>query len=412
MNLLPRLRASQFLVLIGVCVTGVCVFGVCVSGLSACGGPLPQRSASGSASGAVQGSKLTTGEALRPTSARTAPPPKGTPSPIPIAEGDPQWGDRFAPVTLVAFYDPQDDSMVRTLARLAGTQDRSKLRIVHKFREQRESPSLLAQAAAGVQVRGGSSASLDFLMRAVEAKRRAGFTEGGATPTTDGDLIEWATKAGLANPAKWLIELKQGQFRGALADAAKLAAELSTPAPVAVYANGQLAAGVTSEDLIALVERETRKAALRTERGTQREDLYAEMTIANLDRAKAGVSSLAAARDDASLRGPTSDLQVTDIAPGDGATVKCGDNVTVHYTGMLVDGTVFDSSKPRGQPFSFEIGRGMVIKGWDRGLIGMRVGGKRRLVIPPALGYGERGSPPKIPPNAVLTFDVELLETK
>jgi FKBP-type peptidyl-prolyl cis-trans isomerase len=397
MILLPSVRAPLSIVLIG---------------LYACGGPLPQRSVSGSSPGAATSTNPAMTEGLRPTSSRTAPPPKGTPSPIPVAEGDPQWGDRFAPVTLVAFYDPQDDSMVRTLARLAGTQDRSKLRIVHKFRAQREAPSLLAQAAAGVQVQGGSSASLDFLMRAVEAKRRAGLVDGSATPTPDADLLEWATKAGLANPTKWLTEVKQGQFRGALTDTAKLAAELAAPAPVAVYANGQLAVGVSAEELVALVEREARKAALRTERGTQREDLYAETTIANLERAKTGVSSAAAARDDASLRGPNSDLQITDISPGDGATVKRGDTVVVHYTGMLLDGTVFDSSKPRGQPFSFEIGRGMVIKGWDRGLVGMRVGGKRRLVIPPALGYGERGSPPKIPPNAVLTFDVELIETK
>jgi FKBP-type peptidyl-prolyl cis-trans isomerase len=396
MNLLRSARAA-FLVVIG---------------LSACGGPLPQRSVSGTSPGAEPGSGLSAGEALRPTSSRTAPPPKGTLSPIPVTEGDPQWGDRYAPVTLVAFYDPQEDAIVRTLARLAGTQDRSKLRIVHKFREQPGSPTLLAQAAAGVHVRGGSAASLDFLMRAVEAKRRAGLTEGNVTPTSDVDLLDWATKAGLANPAKWLAELKQGQFRGALADAAKLAAQLGAPAPMAIYANGQLAVGVTAEDLVALVEREARKAALRTERGTQREDLYAESTIANLERANAGVSSAMAARDDASLRGPSNDLQITDITPGDGATVKRGDTVVVHYTGMLLDGTVFDSSKPRGQTFSFEIGRGMVIKGWDRGLIGMRVGGKRRLVIPPALGYGERGAPPKIPPNAVLTFDVELIETK
>jgi FKBP-type peptidyl-prolyl cis-trans isomerase FkpA len=102
-------------------------------------------------------------------------------------------------------------------------------------------------------------------------------------------------------------------------------------------------------------------------------------------------------------------LKCTDTVEGQGAACKAGDTVSVHYTGRLDDGTKFDSSHDRGQPFSFKLGAGRVIAGWDQGVAGMKVGGKRTLVIPPQLGYGSRGAGGVIPPNATLTFDVELL---
>ncbi len=103
-----------------------------------------------------------------------------------------------------------------------------------------------------------------------------------------------------------------------------------------------------------------------------------------------------------------SGLQYIELLPGTGAEAAAGKRVTVHYTGWLTNGTKFDSSRDRGQPFSFGLGAGQVIKGWDEGVAGMKVGGRRKLTIPSALGYGERGTGP-IPGGATLVFTVELL---
>lgn len=102
----------------------------------------------------------------------------------------------------------------------------------------------------------------------------------------------------------------------------------------------------------------------------------------------------------------------SDSRVGTGAVASKGDKLQVHYVGKLTDGTVFDSSRTRGQPFEFELGAGHVIKGWDAGLVGMKVGGVRVLTIPPDMGYGDRGAPPKIPPKSTLVFEVELLGIK
>ncbi len=104
-----------------------------------------------------------------------------------------------------------------------------------------------------------------------------------------------------------------------------------------------------------------------------------------------------------------SGLKYVDLVVGTGRQAELGDTATVHYTGWLENGKQFDSSRDRGEPFSFRVGAGRVIKGWDEGVQGMKVGGKRRLIIPPDLGYGARGAGSVIPPNATLTFEVELL---
>jgi FKBP-type peptidyl-prolyl cis-trans isomerase FkpA len=105
-----------------------------------------------------------------------------------------------------------------------------------------------------------------------------------------------------------------------------------------------------------------------------------------------------------------SGLNYEELQVGNGDEAKPGDTVEVHYTGWLKNGTKFDSSKDRGRPFSFALGTGRVIKGWDEGVAGMKVGGKRKLVIPPELGYGKGGAGSSIPPDAQLTFEVELLK--
>ena len=103
------------------------------------------------------------------------------------------------------------------------------------------------------------------------------------------------------------------------------------------------------------------------------------------------------------------ELTVTDVASGTGAEAKSGAMVAVNYVGMLPDGTVFDASERHGKPITFQLGAGQVIRGWDEGLVGMKVGGKRRLVIPPDMAYGSQGAGGLIPPNATLIFDVELV---
>ena len=107
-----------------------------------------------------------------------------------------------------------------------------------------------------------------------------------------------------------------------------------------------------------------------------------------------------------------SGLKYVDLKKGGGAEAKAGASVSVHYTGWLTDGKKFDSSVDRGEPFQFKLGAGMVIKGWDEGVAGMKVGGKRQLTIPANLAYGERGAGGVIPPGATLIFDVELLAVK
>jgi FKBP-type peptidyl-prolyl cis-trans isomerase FkpA len=116
--------------------------------------------------------------------------------------------------------------------------------------------------------------------------------------------------------------------------------------------------------------------------------------------------------DTAAMTKTPSGLRYQDVATGDGAQASAGRKVSVHYTGWLPNGEKFDSSRDRGQPFGFTLGAGQVIAGWDEGVAGMKVGGRRKLVIPADLGYGTAGAPPDIPPGATLVFDVELLEVR
>ena len=137
--------------------------------------------------------------------------------------------------------------------------------------------------------------------------------------------------------------------------------------------------------------------------GSNNSDQSSSKTPASASKAEPSASATASATDQ---------LQVTDEKVGTGAEAVAGKTVTVNYVGTLTNGTKFDSSYDRNQPFSFQLGGGQVIKGWDQGVAGMKVGGKRKLVIPPDLGYGAQGAGSSIPPNATLVFEVELLDVK
>ena len=128
------------------------------------------------------------------------------------------------------------------------------------------------------------------------------------------------------------------------------------------------------------------------------------------DNTSADVSALGGPLESADTRITASGLKITELSVGDGAEASAGQTVVVHYRGTLENGKQFDASYDRVTPFSFPLGAGRVIKGWDEGVVGMKVGGKRKLVIPPDLAYGSRGAGGVIPPNATLTFEVELLD--
>lgn len=125
--------------------------------------------------------------------------------------------------------------------------------------------------------------------------------------------------------------------------------------------------------------------------------------------AKTGDFAAALEIDTAKLKATPSGLRMLDVVVGTGPEAAAGQQVKVHYTGWLTDGKKFDSSRDRDEPFQFGLGEGQVIGGWDEGVAGMKVGGRRKLVIPADLGYGENGAPPDIPPGATLVFDIELL---
>ena len=130
------------------------------------------------------------------------------------------------------------------------------------------------------------------------------------------------------------------------------------------------------------------------------------------DTNQADASALGGPLDAPDTQITASGLKITELQVGEGAEAASGQTVSVHYRGTLENGKQFDASYDRGTPFTFPLGAGRVIKGWDEGVVGMKVGGKRNLVIPPDLAYGSRGAGGVIPPNATLVFEVELLDAK
>lgn len=134
----------------------------------------------------------------------------------------------------------------------------------------------------------------------------------------------------------------------------------------------------------------------------------AAATTAETSAATTGATGAAASA--APAASAVTKLVKEDIKVGKGPAAKTGDTVKVHYTGTLMNGSKFDSSRDRNEPFEFKLGAGMVIKGWDEGVVGMKAGGQRKLTIPADMAYGKSGHPPVIPPNSPLVFDIELLE--
>jgi hypothetical protein len=139
------------------------------------------------------------------------------------------------------------------------------------------------------------------------------------------------------------------------------------------------------------------------------EPIASEVPVTSAAAPKPSAAPSATPPANPSATADTAPLDIKDLTAGKGVAAAAGDKVTVHYVGTLMDGKEFDSSRKHGKPFDFVLGKGQVIKGWDQGVAGMKVGGKRKLTIPPSLAYGARGSPPVIPPNATLQFEVELL---
>jgi hypothetical protein len=221
---------------------------------------------------------------------------------------------------------------------------------------------------------------------------------------------QWAKEAGIPDVPALRKQVAGGAFKPQVENDAAAAKSLSVRICPRSFANGRaLGEGTefsSAESYRALIEREIRHAETKLMGGTVRESLYGVLLAEN--RTGASESDVNAGP----LR-PLSNggLQIEDIVTGTGTQAARGDEVSVDYTGKLEDGTVFDSSQGRGV-FKFVLGEKKVIQGWEQGLIGMRVGGKRKLVIPPGLAYGSRGAPPRIPANATLTFEVELRDVK
>lgn len=331
-----------------------------------------------------------------------------------VAAHSPAWGDPVAPVTLVAFGSLADaacadqSSMLRVLRDSYGP---TKLRIV--FRHARTGAPAshdrarhLAEVAQAVAAQGGAGAFYAFLE---SAYRRPDAS------ASDEDVLDWAKQAGAYDVAALRAAMTSPKVRAQVDADYAVADKLGVKRCSFALVNGrEVGERIGFKDLDTwrgVIDREEKHAETLLSTGlATRDKLYAKIVE---DNKKAG-------DDDAAEEAPrmseartvVGGLSITDVEVGKGPAARTGDTVRVHYTGHLADGSVFDSSSGRG-PLEFRLGQGQVIKGWDMGVSGMKVGGKRKLVIPPGLAYGSKSmGNGKIPPNSTLHFDVELVEIR
>ena len=216
------------------------------------------------------------------------------------------------------------------------------------------------------------------------------------------DLLSMARQFGI-DEGKVSTAILTKKFKSDIDADSALATSVGATGTPTFFINGrQLVGAQPYEKFRDLVDEELLAAKAALARGTPQAALYDTMTARGSLGLGGGTVPLAGG----------AGLKVEDLLVGGGLTAKAGDKLVVHYTGTLTNGTKFDSSRDRASPFEFTLGSGVVIKGWDQGLVGMRVGGRRKLTIPPELGYGAAGMPPKIPPASTLVFDIELLTIK
>jgi len=304
-------------------------------------------------------------------------------------------GDREALVTLVVFSDfqcPFCGRLEPTLSDLRAHHTESELRIVWKNNPLAFHPQArpAAEAAEGVFEIGGNTAFWAF--------HDAAFADQKSLSASSYDA--WAKATGV-DMTKWRAGLAAGDFSAKVSEDLVLGSTVHVSGTPTCFINGITVSGAQPlSAFTAIVDTELIEA--RRISGTVAADrIY-------VTRSKANVAMPVPVPPSS---GPPIGVTQTDLVVGAGAMAIRGDTLSVQYKGTLDNGTVFDDSHKRG-PFTFELGAGHVIKGWDTGVAGMRAGGKRRLVIEPDFAYGVSGRPPAIPPNARLTFEIELLSIK
>jgi FKBP-type peptidyl-prolyl cis-trans isomerase len=324
-----------------------------------------------------------------------------------VLDGMPSVGtEPQAPVIVVTFMNYDDAECMRQWDILRSIQTSlgsARVRLVFRHLPSSVSSSqALGEFAQGVFVMGGAKAFAHLSERLFQSMGQVRSTV----------LIDqWAKDAGIPDVLALRKQVASGAFKAQLESDAAAAKALSVRSCPKSFANGRaLGEGTefrSAENYRALIEREIRHAETKLMGGTVRDALYGILLSENRNGEVDANSAPGAPLKPLSGGG----LQIEDLVTGTGTQAARGDEVSVDYTGKLEDGTVFDSSQGRGV-FKFVLGEKKVIQGWEQGLIGMRIGGKRKLVIPPSLAYGSRGAPPRIPANATLTFEVELRDVK